>query len=452
MSASASHTDYLAFLERLRARERYEPVARSRGKEKLAGILRLLEVLGHPERAFRVVHVAGTNGKGMTAAMVARLLAGAGRRVGVYCSPHLLDIRERIMLRGRPIAKQAFHAAGGTVLDAAERLERKERIDLSYFDLLTAMGFLALQREGVAWAVLEVGLGGFSDATNITDKDLCILTCIGLDHMGVLGKDLRSIAEQKLGILRPGVPTIVAPQPEELQPWLNRRAAELGGTVMAADPAPLEIIARGLGHASSEPWPRGRVPAPRMACAAAALAAAELLLGPVQGQALQARLRRALHTPVPGRLEYRENVALRRHGGPPFRKVVLDGGHNAPALQALTDQLALWGISGYSLIFGMQKDKLSQPVRKPLARLLAEAKQVITLAPATPRAPATEELHDFLAGVLMGHAAAPPLLACPGPREALLAAARHPGRPLVAAGSFWMLGDLMKQLKSAHQR
>ena len=123
---------YLRFAERLRARERYEPPPRSRGKEKLAGMLSLLERLDHPERHFRVVHVAGTNGKGMTAAMVAGLLAAGGARVGIYTSPHLMDVRERIVLDGLPIAEVEFQEIGDIVLDIAEEMGGEPYF--SYFD------------------------------------------------------------------------------------------------------------------------------------------------------------------------------------------------------------------------------------------------------------------------------------------------------------------------------
>ncbi len=452
MASAARHTPYQRFLERLSARERYEPTVRSRGKEKLAGILSLLGRLGHPERAFRVVHVAGTNGKGMTAAMVARLLAAEGMRVGVYASPHVLDIRERISIAGRPIAKREFREAGEAVLDAAAALEaRQEAADLSYFDLLTAMGFLAFQRGGVEWGVLEVGLGGFSDATNTTDKELCILTRLGLDHMAVLGTNLREIAEQKLGILRPGVPIIVAPQPEALRPWLAGRIRELGGAPVFVEPPACRHPPRARKAAGAPPWPNGRIPAPRLACAATALAAAEALLGPARGAALRARWRRALHTPLPGRLEYRERLAVKGHQGPPFRAAVLDGGHNESALQALADQLKLWDVTGYTLIFGMQRDKLSAPVHAPLRKLFGGARQIVTMAPQTPRAPTTEELRLFVREVMAG-ARPPPLASCANPREALLEAARRPERPLVVSGSFWMLGDLMAHLEPVGRR
>lgn len=448
------NTAYLRFAERLRARERYEPPPRSRGKEKLAGMLSLLERLNHPERHFRVVHIAGTNGKGMTAAMVAGLLAAGGARVGIYTSPHLMDVRERIVLDGLPIAEAEFQELGDSVLDIAQEMGGEPY--LSYFDLLTAMGLLAFRRAGVEWAVLEVGLGGFSDATNTTEKALAIVTRLGMDHMAVLGNTLHEIAGQKLGIVRAGTPTVLAPQLPELQPWLERRIAALGSTPVAAPPLVWELTADTPGRLRV--WPAAdegaavdcavrRAPPTRLECAATALAAAELLLGPARGGAMRERLRTVLATAAPGRLDCREQLAIAGHAGEPFALAVLDGGHNAPALQALQEQLQTWGIEGYTLIFGMQKDKLVKEVREPLARLFGRARRIITLPPVTPRAPDTGELHGFIRSVLGDAPEMPELLTRGGPRAALLEAARRPREPLVISGSFWMLGDLMAELE-----
>ena len=463
MTTTPVDQDYAGFIARLKASERFEAPPRSRGREKLAGMLRLLERLGHPERRFLVVHIAGTTGKGMTAAMVARIIGQTGAKVGIYVSPHLTDIRERIVLQGRPIGERAFQEAGSRVLDTAEQMGPEPY--LSYFDLLTAIGMTAIAGAGVEWAVLEAGLGGFSDATNTTDKALAIITPIGLDHMAVLGDNVRDIAEQKLGIVRSGIPTCLAPQDAELMGWMERRITELGGQPVAVEPLALEEVAETPGNFRI--WPPGdpcaaveiaerSAPPPRLGCAATALAAARLLLGPAQGTELAGRLSTALHTSVPGRLDFREALAIKNHSGAPFVSAVLDGGHNLPALHALVAQLQTWGIGGYTLIFGMQRDKLLPLLHEPLARLFAGAGRIITMAPNTPRSPSTTELHGYIEGVIKGGAiknivrtlpGEPFLLARGGPREALLAAAQWPGQPLVVAGSFWMRGDIMAQLR-----
>lgn len=453
MASTPADQDYAGFLARLAAKERYEAPPRSRGPEKLAGMLQLLERLGHPERKFQVVHVAGTNGKGMTSAMVARLLSASGATVGLYTSPHLTNIRERIVLRGSPIPEHDFQAVGSLVLDTAEAMGPEPY--LSYFDLLTAMGMVAFAEAGMDWAVLEVGLGGFSDATNTTEKALAVITPIGLDHMPVLGNTLREIAGQKLGIVRPGVPTCVAPQQAGLAGWVEQRIVEMGSQPLAVRALECETMPPAPDRLRI--WPAGEVDAvvevdahlatpPRLICAATALEVAEALLGPAHGKALARRLDTALLTPVPGRLDYRENLAIRNHDGAAFAVAVLDGGHNLPALNSLLAQLQTWGIQGYTLIFGMQRDKLLPALAEPLAPLFGGARRIITLPPGTPRSPSTDELHAYINGMQEKAQEPTQLLRAENPREALLTAARWPGEPLVVAGSFWTLGDVMAEL------
>ena len=452
---------YARFLERLRGYERFEPLPRSRGPEKLAAVRRLAAELGHPERTGRVVHVAGTNGKGMTAAMIARLLQAAGRRSGLYTSPHVLDVRERIAIDGAPIAEAAFAQAGHPVLDVADRL--RETLHCSYFDLLTLIAWGAFRAAGLEWIVLETGLGGLSDATNLGPKELCVLTRIGMDHMHVLGDTLEAIAMQKLGIVPPGVPTVLAEQEPALDGWLRERLAERGSPVHAATEIRLTPCPGDADAAESVQalWPQGspvqavlpgegwRLTAPRLACAATALVAGELLLGPAPEAQRPARLRTVLATHLPGRLELRRRQAVRgRPGVPPLAQVALDGGHNAEALAALDAQLRRWGVTGYTLVLSLQRDKLVDVVRAPLARLLANARRVVTLAPQTARAPTPEELREFLQALLApGRAGA--VETVPDAAAALDAALETPSRPLVVTGSFWMLGDVMRLLEDA---
>ncbi len=436
--AKESPFGYREALARLKARERYEPAPRSRGPEKLDGIRELLQTLGNPEAGLRVVHVAGTNGKGMTAALVATLLWAAGRRAGLYASPHLRDIRERIVVDGTLLPRRDFAEAAHTVLDAAERMGGSHY--LSYFDLLTAIGFLAFRRSGVEWAVVETGLGGLSDATNVTAKELCILTRIGLDHMSVLGNDLRQIAAQKLGIVRPGVPTVLAPQEPGLQNWLQRRLAEIGSPLVP----PLRD-----GQLPQIQRPPGgpRLTRPKRECAATALAAAEVVLGKAGEEETQSRIARVLRTRLEGRLDYRENLAVTGLAGGAFGRAMLDGGHNGAALAALNEELEWRNMTGYSLILALQRDKLVEPLREPLRTLVGGARRVILPAPATPRSVSSAELAAWVGGILPAGRAAPELFsAVGGAREALLAALEHPHRPLVISGSFWMLGAAMGEL------
>ena len=158
---------------------------------------------GHPHRSFRSVHVAGTNGKGSTSHTLAALLQALGYRVGLYTSPHLVDFRERIRVNGKPIPKER-------VIDFVER-ERAffEPLAPSFFELTTALAFLYFAEEKVDFAVIEVGLGGRLDCTNLISPELCVITNISLDHTQFLGDTLEKIAAEKAGIIKPGVPVVV---------------------------------------------------------------------------------------------------------------------------------------------------------------------------------------------------------------------------------------------------
>ena len=183
-------------------------------------ISRLLEALGNPHRACKFVHVAGTNGKGSTCAMIEAGLRAAGVRTGLYTSPHLVEPTERICIAGQPATPDQFAAAFDTVHTTAERMLRSGALDLhpTYFETVTAMGFLLFRDARVDTVVLEVGLGGRLDATNVVQPELCVITPISYDHQSFLGTTLEQIAAEKFGILKPGVPAVIAPQPPQVRP------------------------------------------------------------------------------------------------------------------------------------------------------------------------------------------------------------------------------------------
>ena len=161
-------------------------------------ILALLGELQNPHLAFRVVHVAGTNGKGSTSAMIAAGLEASGSRTGLYTSPHLLEPTERIRLAGKDISKEAFLDAFHAVHSAAEGMLARGRLDAhpTYFETLTAMAFWAFAQAEMEWAVVEVGLGGRLDATNVVNPSLCVITPVDLDHESWLGHSIEQIAAE----------------------------------------------------------------------------------------------------------------------------------------------------------------------------------------------------------------------------------------------------------------
>src|SRR5690349_18182156 len=203
----------------------------------LERITTLLEALGRPHQLSRIVHVAGTNGKGSTCAMIESGLRAAGLRTGLFTSPHLVQPTERIRIDGCPVPAAQFTAAFDRVHRCAEELLDRGTIDFhpTYFETVTAMAFLLFQAMKTEATVLEVGLGGRLDATNVVRPELCVITPVDFDHEALLGKSLEAIAGEKAGILKPGVPAVFAAQRPQAQAVLDRRAAELGVAVTHAD-------------------------------------------------------------------------------------------------------------------------------------------------------------------------------------------------------------------------
>jgi hypothetical protein len=199
----------------------------------LGRIRAVLDALGNPERAYRVVHVAGTNGKGSTCAMIEAALRSAGVRTGLFTSPHLVEPTERIQIDGHPVTPEQFCKAFETVQRAAESID----VDgpLTYFETVTAMGFWLFRESGVETAVVEVGLGGRLDATNVVAPALTVITPIDFDHEVFLGNTIEAIAGEKAGILKPGVPAVFARQRPEAAAVIEARAAELGIRVKRAE-------------------------------------------------------------------------------------------------------------------------------------------------------------------------------------------------------------------------
>jgi dihydrofolate synthase/folylpolyglutamate synthase len=194
-------------------------------------IAALTSLLGDPQHACPVIHITGTNGKTSTARMIETLLRARELRTGLFTSPHLASIRERICVDGEPISAERFADAYDEIAPYARLVDSRQPVRLSFFELLTAMAFSVFADAPVDVAVIEVGLGGTWDATNVADGAVAVITPIAIDHVRYLGHTITSIATEKAGIIKPGATAVLAQQPLEAAQVLLRRAAEVGASV-----------------------------------------------------------------------------------------------------------------------------------------------------------------------------------------------------------------------------
>jgi len=323
----------------------------------------VLAALGNPERAFRVVHVAGTNGKGSTCAMIEAGLRAAGVRTGLFTSPHLIEPTERIQIDGIPVSQSDFERAFNKVHETAEKLD----LDChpTYFETVTAMAFWLFREKKVETAVIEVGLGGRLDSTNVVQPALTVITPIDFDHEAYLGHTIEAIAGEKAGILKPGVPAVFSRQRPEAARILENRAAELGVPVTHQEEfeiRDLHIDARGSRFSGIVCPLAGEHQIGNAITAALALRA----LGVSPAGIADARW--------PGRLEHVS----------PNPDIILDGAHNPAGARALARYLErFYGGRRIWLVYGAMRDKAIDEVAGILFPVAAE---LVLTAPDTPRA------------------------------------------------------------------
>lgn len=207
----------------------FQQVGKDAYKEGLDNTHALDAYFGHPHRTFRTVHVAGTNGKGSCSHTLAAILQSAGYRTGLYTSPHLVDFRERIRVNGQPVSESY-------VIDFVEKHRHFfEPLHPSFFELTTAMAFRYFADQQVDVAVIEVGLGGRLDCTNIIHPDLCVITNISFDHIQFLGNTLAKIASEKAGIIKPRIPVVIGETTDETKPVFLQKAVEVGAPIIFAE-------------------------------------------------------------------------------------------------------------------------------------------------------------------------------------------------------------------------
>jgi dihydrofolate synthase/folylpolyglutamate synthase len=406
----------------------------------------LVAEMGHPELACPSLLIAGTNGKGSVAAYCDEALRASGLRTGRYTSPHLVRVSERITVDGRPITDRDLGVAVRAVRDAAERLVRRGRLEAhpTFFEVLTAAAFAHFRRRRVDVAVLEVGLGGRLDATNVADPVASAIVSVDFDHEVYLGRTLAAIAGEKAGVLRAGRPTVVGPLPAEARRAVLARARETGARVVFARRGARVARARapsnreGADEAVDVRTPTALYPGLRPLPGAHQrenVLVAIRLLEEARREGLPIDLpavpRAVARTRWPGRLE-------RVPGRPPL---VLDGAHNPAGARALAAHLH--GGPPFVLVFGAMADK---DVRGLARELFPPAREIVLTRPRISRAAAPEELARR-AGRIAARARREPSVARALALARRLARADGPRTFVVVAGSLYLVGAVKALLE-----
>ncbi len=384
------------------------------------------EVRGHPERGLRYVHVAGTNGKGSVATMVETVLRSAGYRTGLFASPHLQRYVERVRIGGRPISER----------EAARRIEElradKRLPPLSFFEYTTLLAFEAFRDAGCEIVVLEVGLGGRLDSTNVVTPEVSVITNISLEHQRILGDTLAKIAREKAGVLKPKIPCVVGARGKEVRRAISLRAREVG--------APLRWIGRDFEstwegnllsvRVGEQEWTglrlglRGDYQGSNAACVIAALTELRERGFEVPDADIRSGLKRAKW---PGRLEW-------HRGNPSF---LFDAAHNASGCQTLARYLDDLEFPGrVVLLFGAMRDK---DHRRMLAAFEGRVSRRIYARPAVSRAEFPERFTSIHEGT-----------AARSVRDAVVRAKRAAGPSglVVVAGSIFLVSEARALVKN----
>ncbi|HET7842442.1 MAG TPA: folylpolyglutamate synthase/dihydrofolate synthase family protein [Terriglobia bacterium] len=406
----------------------------------LQAIRAILETLGHPERRYPTAIVGGTNGKGSTCAMLASILQTAGYRTGLYTSPHLVRANERIRVNGEEISDQDFARDFTAVWDCAERLLREKVLATrpSFFEFLTATAFVHFERARIGFAVLEVGMGGRLDATNVTEPRVTVITNVALDHQEFLGTTIPEIAYEKSGIITTGTPVITASEDPQAREVIRRRAEQVGvarfqaiwnADVSIHDPLDgryefdLALDGEFLGRFGSPLMGKFQVKN-----AVAAIAAARELRRQgwnINAEAIGEGLRKARW---PGRLEVVSERPL----------AVLDGAHNTAAAREIAAFVREnWAGRRLILVYATMRDKAFGEITEIL---FPHAQKVYLTRPQQARAAAPEEI------LATAKDTRTEMVISPDPVQAFEAALGEctPEDIVLAAGSLFLVGEIKR--------
>lgn len=421
----------------------------------LDGIRALAEVLGHPERAFRVVQVTGTNGKTSVTRMAAALLGAHGVRTGAYTSPHLVDYEERVEVDGRPVSRAVFAAGVSAALDAAERLAAAASEALGVgvgsasfteFELLTAAALKVFRDRAVEWTVLEVGMGGRWDATSVTSPEVAVVTGVALDHTDRLGSTREEIAADKAHVIKPGSVAVLGPGCAGVEHVLLTRARTVGAPTVRVGQGEDDVAwlvrsrPRGLAEPlvvdvfGAERTYRGvalRAPSYQAPNVATAIAAAEAALGPLDEAAVQAAF---AGVRLPGRFDVLD----------PEIPLVVDGAHNPDAAAVLAEAVRELMPSGPIVVLGVMADKDAAGI---VSALVPVASGFVCTRSVSSRALDPEALAE-----IVREAGGQVLAVEPGVPAAVERAIRASGSGVVCAGSLYVAGEAVAAFRSKTHR
>lgn len=441
---------------------------------------KILSLLGNPEGSFSSIHIAGTNGKGSTLSMVASVLEEAGLITGTFISPHLVSFTERIQVNGRQISEEDVVRLTELI---RKRAEEEPGLKLTFFEFVTAMAFVYFMERGVQWAVVETGMGGRFDATNVLHPAVIVITPIALDHKEFLGETLSEIAYEKAGIIKRGTPLVLAPQHEDalrtvmtaaeesmsaIYMYGRDFAAKIRGSTLTGLTIDYSCADTGEKRKTGEGRMQETIPGLSIPLAgnhqavngAVAVKAVEIVLGSLIGLSSE-RIAQVIRTGIgkncwPGRCELREF-----HGIP----ILLDGAHNPEASLALSDllqnHLTSSGYRRIILIFGAMSDKNIRDLMMPILPL---AEFAIFTSPAYGRAERPESLLKLAletgdksqqmesdaakSEVCYTNRQAERLMAVPSVKEAVAKAESiyTDGDLIVVTGSFYIVGEAMEAM------
>ena len=343
-----------------------ESIPRQHGLYRMEAIL---EALGNPERGLKSIHIAGTNGKGSTAAMVTAFSKAHGLRVGTFTSPHMDSIRERIQLDGVPLGEEPFWQAASVIKEVESRL-LEEWGAFNYFEILTAMMFVVFQQEAVDLAIIEVGIGGLLDNTNVGHPLVSVITTIGLDHQDLLGSTLEEITAQKAGIIKAGQQVVVGPVTRECMDVIREIASEKGATVQAfgedfslvEDSYQDTVLTISLKQLALN----GAFQKENATVAIRAFRSWMDATGrSVQPDFIDSALR---VVSWPGRMEVLQETPL----------VIIDGAHNLPAIERLVQNMTAHVGKKQTLLFSALTRKDSQQMLAKLQEALPDVNIILT--------------------------------------------------------------------------